>query len=129
MPYGGGGSVIVMPSTPWPKGLEIKNTRLAAANTNPFTAQQQIQDWGNNLQEISVSMANMSQAVAANWETFLLALNGIVNVFQFPSAIQAKFADSIPSSSYWRLKQSSVQWAIKPGAIYTGLTFECRIAI
>jgi len=129
MPYGGGGSVISMPSTPWPKGLEIKNMRLAAVNTNPFTGQQQIQDWGVNVQEVSVSMANMSQSAVAAWTTFLLALNGIVNVFQFPSAVVTAFSDSLPSGGYWRLKANSVSWAIKPGKVYTGLTFEARIAI
>lgn len=129
MPYGGGGSVIAMPSTPWPKSLEIKAIRLAAANTNPFTGQQQIQDWGVNVQGISVSLPSLTQAAVAAWVTFLLALDGIVNVFQFPSAVVSAFPESLASGVYYRLKANSVSWIIVPGKIYKSLTFEARIAI
>jgi len=129
MPYGGGGSVITMPTSPWPKSLEIRNLRLAAANTGAFNAQQQIQDWGVSYQEISVSFASMTQAQVGAWVTFLNALNGVVNVFQFPGAVQSKFSESLPASGYWRLKKSEVQWNINPGSIYRGLTFEARTAI
>jgi hypothetical protein len=128
MSWGGGGSLITCPSTPWPKGLEIKNTRLAAANTNPFTGQQQIQDWGANVQEVSVSIQTLTQAQVAAWVTFLNALDGIVNVFQFPSAVVTAFSESLPSAGYWRLSKPDVSWQIAPGSVYRGLTFEARLA-
>ena len=131
--WGGGGSLITMPTAPLPKSLEVKSTHLAAANTNPFTGGQQIQDWQADVQELSVSIAPMNQTVADNWITFLKALSGIVNVFQFPAAVAAAFPESLTSDGttqyYWRLKANSISWMIEPGKIYKSLTFECRVAI
>jgi len=131
--WGGGGSLVTMPTTPWPKSIEFRNTRLAAANTNPFNAQQQVQDWGIDLPELSVSLPPMNQTVADTWITFLKGLDGIVNVFQFPAALAAAFPESLtPDGStqyYWRLKKGSITWIIDPGKIYRSLTFECRQAL
>src|ERR1700733_9278292 len=131
--WGGGGSLIAMPTTPWPKMLEVKSTHLAAANTNPFTGQQQIQDWAADVQEISVSIQSLSQSAVAAWITFLKALSGSVNVFQFPSAVASAFPESLTSDGstqyYWRLKGNSISWNISPGKIYRGLVFEARVAI
>ena len=125
--------MVTMPSTPWPKSMEIKNVHVAASNMNPFTLQQQIQDWGSDLRQVSVSMASMNQAVAATWTAFLISCNGIVNVFQFPSAIVAKYPESLTQDGhtalYWRLSKNDVSWQITPGSIYKALTFEARVAL
>ena len=130
--WGGGGALVTMPSSPWPKSLEIQSVHLAAANTNPFTGQQQTQDWGGDYMELSVSMASMSKTTAQIWITFLKSCAGIVNVFQFPSAIAAAFPESLTTDGttqrYWRLKANEIKWSIKPGQVYTGLTFEIREA-
>jgi hypothetical protein len=131
--WGGGGTEITMPSFPWAKGLEVRITRLAAANQNPFTGQQQILDWSNSVREISVSIQTLSQAQVAAWVTFLQALNGVVNVFRFPAAMAAAFPESLTSDGstqyYWRLSKNAVGWQIGPGKVYRGITFEARVAI
>ena len=136
MSYGGGGTdqSSLYPASPWPASLEVMTNHIAAANVNPFTGQQQIQDWQANYMEISVSLPAMSQAQAQNWIAFLKALNGPVNVFAFPSgtnSIGAKYSESLmngASARYWRLKSNQVKWTIRRGSVY-GLTFECREAI
>lgn len=131
--WGGGGSLVTMPSAPWPKSFEVKSTHLAAQNTNPFSGQQQTQDWLADVQEVSVSLASLTQTVADNWITFLKSCQGVVNVFQFPSGVAAAFPESLTSDGstqyYWRLKANTIQWMIMPGKIYRSLTFECRVAI
>jgi hypothetical protein len=111
--------------------LEVITNHLAAANTNPFTGQQQTQDWQNDYMELSVSMASMNQATGQAWVAFLKALSGIVNVFQFPSAVAAAFPETLTTDGttqrVWRLKANQVKWTIKAGKIY-GLTFEVREA-
>jgi hypothetical protein len=132
MSWGGGGTLISMPSTPWPKSVEFQRNHLAAANTNPFTAQQQTQDWGVDYMEASISLPPMTQSKATPWITFLQSLNGIVNVFQFPAGLAAQYPESFTSDGtnqrYWRLKSNTTSWSIKPVSIY-GLTFEIREAI
>lgn len=131
--YGGGGSDLSanVPASPWPSSIEAADTYLAAANTNPFTAQQQIQDWQARYREISVSLPPMPQSTATAWVNFLVSLNGIVNVFSFPSAICSKFPETLMNGSmarYWRLKGNQTKWSIKTASIY-GLTFELREAL
>lgn len=130
--WGGGGTLVTtMPTSPWPASLEVITNHLAAANTNPFTGQQQTQDWQNDYMELSVSMASMNQATGQAWVAFLKALSGIVNVFQFPSAVAAAFPETLTTDGttqrVWRLKANQVKWTIKAGKIY-GLTFEVREA-
>jgi phage host-nuclease inhibitor protein Gam len=135
MPSWGGGGVDMsgnFPTAPWPSGFEVVDVYLAAANENPYTAEQQIQDWGNRHRELSVSVPNMQQATAQAWTAFLLSLNGIVNVFQFPGAICTKYPVELTNSGtpkYFRLKSNDVKWTIRPGSIYKNLTFEVREAL
>lgn len=120
-----------MPTSPWPRSVEFRRFHLAAANTNPFTGQQQIQDWANEYMEASISYASLTQAQATAIIAFLKSCNGIVNVFQFPSALAAKYPESFTSDGtaqrYWRLKSNQTDWAIKVGSIYS-VTFEIREA-
>jgi hypothetical protein len=132
MPTYLGWTVVTMPSTPWPKSLELRDKYIAAASTNPFTGQQQVHDWAARWKELSASYPSMTQSQAANWVTFLESCNGIMNVFQFPSAVCAAFPESLTSDGttprYWRLKSNESGWGIKVGSIYS-FTFECREAL
>jgi len=131
MPYGGGGSVVTMPTTPWPKSMEFRRNRMAAANTNPFSGQQQIQDWGAEYMDGSISYASLTQAQATAIIAFLKSCNGIVNVFQFPSALAAKYPESLTSDGtaqrYWRLKSNTTDWSVRIGSVYT-INYEIREA-
>jgi hypothetical protein len=62
-----------MPASPWPKSLEVAVNHVVAVNTNPFTAQQQTQDWQAEYREISVSLPSMTKTQASAWVTFLQA--------------------------------------------------------
>jgi hypothetical protein len=129
-----GWPVQTIPTTPSaPASFEIGPLAIVGANTNPFTGQQQIQDWGTGYWEASVILPTMTQSQAQPWIEFFQALRGMAGVFQFGSAVCEKFplelmAGSPPSPRYWRLKQNSVKWSIKPGPFYN-LTFEIREAI
>jgi hypothetical protein len=133
MSWGGGGSLITsMPTAPWPKSIEYRGSHLAAANTNPWTAQQQIQDWAADYAQMSVSYAALTQTQATAFIAFLKACNGIVNVFQFPAGLAAKYPESFTSDGtaqrYWRLKTNETGWSIKAGSVYS-VTFEIREAL
>ncbi|MGA2270329.1 MAG: hypothetical protein ABSH44_17795 [Bryobacteraceae bacterium] len=127
-----GWTVVSMPtSPPAPASLEFAHNAIAGANTNPFTAQQQVYDWQANWKEASVSMASMTAAQGALWAAFIESCDGVANVFQFLSGVCALFPNELTTDGttprYWRLKVNKVQWTIKGGKIY-GLTFEIREA-
>jgi len=131
--WGGGGSLIAIPSVPSsPASIEFAKIRLAATNTNPFTAQQQHQDWGNEYMEASVLLPPLLKSQATAWVNFLIALKGPINVFQFTAAFAAAYAESLTSDGttqrYWRLKSNEMRWSIHKASLY-GITFECREAL
>jgi hypothetical protein len=121
-----------MPAAPWPNRAEFRDRYIAGANTNPFTGQQQTQDWQARFKEASISYATLTQAQATAFLTFLESLNGIINVFQFPAGLAAKYPESFTSDGtnqrYWRLAKNDTSWVIKIGSVYN-LTFEMREAI
>lgn len=134
-PWGGGGVLITnMPTAPAPRNIEIGISYLAGELTNPFTGQQQFQDWQAQYMEGSVLLPPMVQSDAQGWIAFIAACNGKTNVFQFPSAFANKFPESLtnggvsPTALYWRLKNNENKWSIKPGSVYN-MTFEIRLAI
>jgi hypothetical protein len=134
-PWGGGGALIAWPvaSAQTAAQIEVNKNFLQAANTNPFTAQQQIQDWVVSYTELSVSLPSMNASDGQNWMYFLDNLLGIVNVFQFPSTFctNVKWNYWITSdgtvSKYFRMKNPNHKVVVKVGAIYS-ITFECREA-
>lgn len=130
--FGGGGTLITMPTSPVPKSIEVQDVYIAGANTAPFSGQQQTQDWQSRYTEASVSYPSMTQAKAQIVIAFLKSLNGIVNVFQFPGTLCSKYPESLTSDGttprYWRLKGNVTKWSIKPGAAYPPITFEIREA-
>lgn len=127
-----GWMIVTPPSSPMPATMEAAYIQIAAANTNPFTGQQQVQSWGAQYQELSVSFAPMTQSSAQAWIAFLKSCSGIANVFQFPSSFAGAFPESLTTDGvdqpYWRLKENQSKWSVKRASIY-GLTFECREAI
>jgi hypothetical protein len=67
------------------------------------------------------------------WSTFIKSLNGMANVFQFPSAVCAAFPNELTTDGTtpqtWRLKSNnSVKWTIKPGSVVFGLVIDVRQA-
>jgi len=126
-----GWTIVTMPSTPWPAGVEFATNDIVASSTNPFTGAQQIQDWNARYMEGSISMQPLTQAQAADWVAFLKSCRGTKNVFQFPAGLAAAFPESFTSDGtaqrYWRLKTNQTRWSIKRASIY-GITFEIREA-
>src|SRR4051794_28311310 len=108
MPTYNGWTVVTMPTTPWPAGVEFATNSIVATSTNPFNGQQQIQDFNAAYMEGSISLPPLTQAQAALWIAFLESCKGTACVFQFPSAFAAAFPETLTSDGtaqrYWRLK-------------------------
>jgi hypothetical protein len=135
--WGGGGSLVTMPTSPVPAKLELGKQVLAAANSNPFTGQQQIQNWQANYAVGSCTLPPMDAADGQNWQYFLDQCNGIVNVFQFMPALAADtryFYWLVTNGmvngpqKYFRMMKNDYRVSISPGGIYR-LSFEFREAI
>ena len=117
-----------------PASMEFQHNSLVAANTNPFTGKQQVYSWGVQYYEVSVSYATMTNSTAQTWSAFIESLNGPMCVFAFPVGNTNLYPkeltiDNVQSSTnprYFRLKTNSVKWAVDPGGVYRGFTFECR---
>ena len=126
-----GWTVVTMPDTPAPAAIEFARNDLVAANTNPFSGQQQVQDWQASYMEASVLMPPMPKAQAQTWIAFLVALHGMANVFTFPTALVASYPESLTTNGttnrYWRLKSNQAKWSLKRASMY-GITFEIREA-
>lgn len=123
-----GWNVIAMPATPAaPQSVDGFAVDPVAISISPFTGSQQVQIWASGWQEVSVSMPPMTQSQATAWVAFLVALQGVANVFQFGSAFMAAYPETIPSGSYWRLKSNIRKWSISQVRTY-GVTFEARMA-
>jgi hypothetical protein len=126
-------SLIPIPTIPpAPASFEFALHPIVGANTNPFTGQQQIQDWQASYMEASVSLPPMYEAEAQAWITFLESLRGITNTFQFPDELVAAYPESLmdnasspPSARTWRLLNNDSHWTIKEARLY-GITFEIR---
>ena len=120
-----------MPTVPVaPAGLEFTHNAVVATTNNPFTGGQQTFNWNASYKELSVSYATMTNSQAQNWVTFIESLNGPVCVFAFASGMLTQYPNELTTDGttprYWRLKTNSVKWAVKPGSVYSGFTFECR---
>jgi hypothetical protein len=128
-----GWTVINIPSVPsFPASIEFQNNPITAANTNPFTGQQQLQYWSAGFMAASVSIQPMTVTQAQPWITFLTQLKGMANVFQFGSEVSTAFPLELTTDGttprFWRLKANATKWSIQPGVLYT-VTFEIREAI
>jgi hypothetical protein len=90
-----GWNVVSMPTDPAPKSIEPAYNSAVGTATNPFTRMQQIQDWQSNFTEIKVTIPPMTPDTALFWKAFLVACNGIANVFALPLAVSALLPPSI----------------------------------
>lgn len=123
-----GWTVVSMPTSPAPKSIEPAYNYIAGVATNPFTGQQQLQDWGASFSEMSITMPPLSSADGLTWEAFILSCKGMMCVFQLPSAVSSLLPSGVAPAGYWRLKANSVKWSITEGVIH-GLQFDIREAI
>lgn len=129
MPTYNSWNIVSMPSSPAPKSVEFTTNSIVAVSNNPFTGQQQIQDWNASFLEASVTMPAMSETAAQAWVSFLLACKGQAGVFQLANTA---FAGRVPAGTvaggYWRLKNNVNKWSVTDAMIY-GLQFDIREAI
>jgi len=136
-PWGGGGSLVLMPTTPAPATLELAKVHLVAQNTNPFSSQQQIQDWQAAYIQGSCTLPPLRSSDGIAWQFFLDLCVGVVNVFQFqPDTVaDARYyywltqnATLGGPSKYFRLMRNDYKVQITEGGVFK-LSFEFREAL
>lgn len=110
------------------QSLDVSIVSITAANTSPFTGQQQVYDWQSQFLEYRVNMPPMPYAQFQNWTAFLKSLNGQANVFAFGSTLTAAYPNDFPSGAYWRLIENTVKYTINENHLYS-LSFDVRQAI
>lgn len=123
-----GWTIVSMPTTPSAKTVEFSQQDVVAASLNPFTGQQQIQDWNASWLEASITMPSMELATAQPWIAFLRACKGQACVFQLPTLLASLVPSGAVPGLYWRLKTNNVRWSVNLGFI-VGMEFEIREAI
>lgn len=75
-------NVISTPTTPAPSSLDFTLTDFNAANSNPFTGSQQINDWQSSLVSMSVQLPPMTaDGGGDDWAAFLMQAKGMSNAF------------------------------------------------
>jgi hypothetical protein len=117
-----------MPDAPSVQDIQFKLTRIVGSTTSPFTGQQQIQDWQNQWMEAALNLPPMTSLEAASWIAFLVACNGMANVFQLPAALAALVPTGTVPGGYWRLKSNENKFSITIAFLY-GFNFEIREAV
>ena len=117
--WGGGGSLITYPTNDIaPATIEPTIHSIVGSTTNPFTGSQATYNWGVQFPIYSIELPPMTIADAVEFQTFFLALTGMVNVFEFPSTVidstydYSGFlkVDDVPF--IWRLAQNDVKGKI-----------------
>ena len=117
--------IVTIPAyPPAPASIDFTQVDAAAASESPFTFQQQVQQWSGSYRKASVSMPAMTDANAQAWIDFLVALDGIANVFQFSAAFAAQYPASI-GTRYWCLTSDERKWSINANRMY-GFQFDIR---
>jgi hypothetical protein len=138
--WGGGGIQIAWPlpdsnATTVATQIEYLKVPLQAANTSPFTGQQEIQTWGASYSTASVSLPTMNASDGNNWLYFFDLLDGILNVFQFPTSFcsDSRFTYWVTSdgthSKYFRLKSPTSYHSVQGEGATFNISFEIREAI
>lgn len=123
-----GWTIVSMPTSPAPKSVEPVYNYIAGVATNPFTGQQQIQDWQASYSEMTITMPPMVASDGLNWEAFLLSCKGVTCVFQLPTSVTSLLPSGVAPAGYWRLKANPVKWSVNEGVIH-GMEFQVREAI
>ena len=70
-----------LPSTPGIKRVTLRSLTSVAILRNPFTFQQQVQEFAGQIWGADVTLPIMERADAENWNSFLLKLNGPAGTF------------------------------------------------
>jgi len=135
MPTYLGWTVITIPSfPPAPASATFTRVNSVAINVSPFTGQQQTQKWPGEWMEAEVALPAMVDSDAQAWISFLKALEGQANVFQFSASFYAAYPASIgdggspPGGLYWRLKKNSASWSVGEDRTYR-ISFAVRQAL
>jgi hypothetical protein len=138
--WGGGGNLITWPSSTGciPARLELGKTVLAGVTTNPFSGQQQVQNWQASYAVGSCMMPSMNAADGQSMQYFLDSCNGIINPFQFPASLSASGSPYFywlvtngtagGPQKYFRLAKNDYKVSMDIGGRFS-LTFEFREAI
>jgi hypothetical protein len=83
MPTFNGWEIVSLPTSPAaPSSVEFTAMDTVAVSTNPFTAQQQVQDWQASWLEGSVTYPPLTHVQAQSWIAFLMSLRGQAKIFQ-----------------------------------------------
>lgn len=69
--------------------LDIRMSSVVAISENPFTRQQEVQEYSGDRWEIAVSLPIMDREDAAPWIAFLLSLRGRRGTFALGSVLQS----------------------------------------
>ena len=86
-----GWTIVILPSDPpAPASIDFTLQDLVASVDNPFTGQQQFQDWQTSYIEASVSMPPLTATQAPAWIAFLMSLRGRLNVFQMGDPLRTR---------------------------------------
>ena len=84
-----GWTIVTLPTDPpAPSSIDFTLQDLVATVDNPFTGQQQFQDWQASFIEWSVSMPPLTRAQAPAWIAFLMSTRGSLNVFQMGDPLE-----------------------------------------
>jgi hypothetical protein len=117
-----------MPATPAASSVEWTVNSIVAANTSPFTGEQQVQSWSAQYLSCSITMPPMEYSDGLNWITFVTACDGMANVFALPPWFQAMVPTGLGVSGYWSLSANTQKLSINEGQI-VGITFIIREAL
>ena len=103
--------LIPMPNTPNFVRSEFNLIRVIGSTTSPFTGKQKFQEFEGAFWTAAVSLPPMRRDVAVEWQSFLLELNGSVNIFKFadPDALVNRGTyDATALASEIRVNNTSV---------------------
>lgn len=79
---------LTLPTATGFRSLEIAAQSVVAVNQSPFSGAQQVYAWPGQWWQLSVELPVMSQAKAAIWAAFFLALNGSEGTFYLGPSIR-----------------------------------------
>lgn len=117
MPTYLGRNVVTMPSSPAPASVKPKRNYIAGKSLNPFTGQEQIQDWQADVSQIEIDLPPMISSDGANWTAFLQSCNGVTCVFQLPTSVTSLLPSGMAPGGYWELAED-YEYSVSPGGIY-----------
>lgn len=123
-----GRTIVTVPTSLGPRTLEWTQVNLVGSSLNPFTGQQQVQDWNASWMEGTVTLPPISNPTfAADWVSFLLGCKGMASVFALPAA-WSEFLPPVTTVGYYSLKNNTPKYSISEAMFY-GVQFDIREAV